>query len=307
MTTLVFVHLDDALASCLASWDDLFDYANRLAVRRGGSPVFAWQSWKPGEPEPPAPDVVLVPARRADALDPGRPLSGPPSLAGTLARWAAAGTVVAAVCAGVFCVAEARLLDGRRATTHWSLAEAFRRRFPRVILDEEALVIDEPDRVIGGGMTAYFDVGLRLVRRYAGAEVARDAAALFVLDPERRHQSPFAPVGFGGEDDPLLARAVDWAQTQPRLDFGVAAWASALAVEKRTLERHALASWGHGPAERLRRLSLDRARLLLSGGSLRWDEVADRCGYRDAAAFRRLFLGRMGQTPGEYRRRFGAA
>jgi len=214
--------------------------------------------------------------------------------------------VVGAVCAGVFCIAETGLLDGRRATTHWSLAGEFRRRFPRVALDADALVVEDKAMILGGGMTAYFDVGLRLIRRYGGDEVARDCAAVFILDPGRTLQSPFAPAGFGPyETDPVLARAMGWALGQKELDFGVSEWASAVAVEKRTLERRARAAWGFGPAERLRRLRLDRARLLVASGVLTWDQVTGRCGYRDPAAFRRLFLERFGQTPGEYRRRFG--
>jgi transcriptional regulator GlxA family with amidase domain len=214
---------------------------------------------------------------------------------------------VGAVCGGVFCLAEAGLLEGRRATTHWSLADDFRRRFPRVKLDPDVLVIDEDDRIIGGGMTAYFEVGLRVIRRWAGAEVAQDCAAVFVVDPDRTLQSPFVPAGLvHNETDPVLARALDWALAQADLDFGVSDWARALAVERRTFERRAVAAWGFGPAERLRRLKLDRARLLTGGGNLSWDQISDRCGYRDPAAFRRLFLERFGQTPGEYRRRFGA-
>lgn len=305
MISFVLVSLPDALPSCLGSWEDLFAYAGRLSRRRGGPELFSVTRWIPGTPPPARPAVVLVPARilggdRGTAMG-----SSPPDLGPVLRRWTSEGSAVAAVCAGVFPVAEAGLLDGRKATTHWSLADEFRRRFPRVTLDTDALVIDEGDRVIGGGMTAYFDVGLRLIRRFGGDEVARDCASVFVLDPERRHQSPYAPVGFGPEEtDPVLVRATDWARTRLTLDFGVDEWASSVAVEKRTLERRAASSWGFGPAEWLRRLRLDRARLLVSGGALRWDEVSEKCGYRDPAAFRRLFLERFGQTPGEYRRRF---
>jgi transcriptional regulator GlxA family with amidase domain len=306
MVSLVLVGLADALPSCLQSWEDLFAYANRLSLRRGGPEVFTTARWVPGQPVPAPPTVVLVPARIAGGPR-GTDLTAPgPELSPVLRRWAQGGTLVAAVCAGVFAVAEAGLLDGRRATTHWSLADAFRHRFPRVTLDAGVLVIDEGDRVIGGGMTAYFDVGLALVRRFAGDAVARDCAAVFVLDPDRRFQSPFAPAGLGpAEDDPVLAAAVGWALAQTDLGFGVAQWASAVAVEKRTLERRAAAAWGFGPAEKLRRIRLDRARVWVAAGDLAWDEVSRRCGYRDAPAFRRLFLERFGVTPGEYRRRFG--
>lgn len=306
MTSVILVELPDTLPSCLASWEDLFAYAGRLSLRRGGPEVFVVTRWVPGSPPPPRPDVVLIPARVPGGPQGTELAPSPAALAPELVGWAAKGTIVGAVCAGVFCLAEAGLLEGKRATTHWSLAEVFRRKFPEVRLEADALVIDEADRLIGGGMTAYFDIGLRLIARFGGPEVARDCAAVFVLDPERRHQAPFAPAGLGSsEADPVLARAMDWALARPFLDFGVGEWASAVAVEKRTLERRAQAAWGCGPAERLRRLRLDRARLLVAGGKLNWDEVCQRCGYRDPAAFRRLFLERFGQTPGEYRRRFG--
>jgi len=305
MTNLVLVALDDALPSCLASWEDLFSYANRLSVRRGGTEHFRLTRWVPGDPEPPRPEVVLVPARVLGGPA-GQPVPpGPEVLARTLRRWAEGGTLVGAVCAGVFCLAAAGLLDGRRATTHWSLADPFRRAYPRVTLDPEALIVEEDDRILGGGMTAYFDLGLRLIRRLAGPELARDCAAVFVLDPDRRHQGPFVPAGLAGlEVDPVLERAVAWAYERTDQDFGVEDWARAIAVERRTLERRAQAAWGFGPGERLRRLRLDRARALVAADELAWDEVSARCGYRDPAAFRRLFLERFGQSPGEYRRRF---
>jgi len=299
MTSVVLVAVPDALPSCLGSWEDLFAYAGRLSRRRGGPDLFTVERWTPGTPPPHRPSVVLLPARILE----GVAAPSDPTVPRLLSHWASEGTVVGAVCAGVFLAAEAGLLDGCKATTHWSLAEEFHRRFPRVHLDANALVVEDRERIIGGGMTAYFDVGLRLIRRYGGEEVARDCAAVFVLDPDRRFQSPFSPAGFGPvESDPLLARAVEWA-----MDFGVAQWAAAVVVEKRTFERRAQAAWGFGPAERLRRLRLDRARLLVSGGALSWDQVTDRCGYRDPAAFRRLFLARFGQTPGEYHRRFGSS
>ncbi len=301
---LALVDLDDALPSCLASWQDLLSYANQLSVRRGGPVVFQVQRWKFPQPWPDA-AVALVPARILG----GSGLVVPPSDPGFLSelrRRSAQGVLLGAVCAGVFPLAEAGLLTGRRATTHRTLADQFRRQFPRVILDQDALLIEHEGFLLGGGMTAYFDIGLRLVQKMAGPAVARDCAAIFLLDPHRRFQSPFVPAGLGTpEDDPVLARAMDWALAQQNLAFGVAQWAEAVAIEKRTLERRAKAAWGFGPAERLRRLRLDRARILLSGPALRWDEVAERCGYRDPAAFRRLFLQRFGQAPGEYRRRFG--
>lgn len=307
MTSVMLIALPDALPSCLASWEDLFSYANRLAGRRRGTEVFSVARWAPGE-LPPAdrPDVVLLPARVLEGPEGTKVPPSPPGLVTRLGRWADQGTVLGAVCAGVFCLAEGGFLDHHRATTHWSLVGEFRRRFPRVNLEPEALVLETETRILGGGMTAYFDVGLRVIRRWAGVEVARDCASVFLLDPERRHQSPFVPVGYAiGEADPLLARAIAWALDQPTLEFTVAEWASAVAVEKRTLERRAQAVWAMGPAERLRQLRLDRARLLLTGERLTWEEVGHRCGYRDAAAFRRLFFRRFGQSPGEYRRRFG--
>ena len=305
MTNVLLVELPDSLPSCLGSWEDLYSYANRLSRRRGAGDVFCVLRWKPGAPRPLAADVVMVPARILQGPNGTEVPASPPELLDLLARLRGK-ALIGGVCAGVFVLAEAGLLDGLRATTHWSLAEEFRRRFPQVKLDPDALVIEEPGLLIGGGMTAYFDVGLRLILRFGGPELARDCASVFVLDPGRRFQSPFSPVGLEAtETDPVLAQALDWALSRATLEFRVQEWATGVAVEKRTLERHALALWGFGPAERLRRLRLDRARLLVTSSTLPWDEVSRRCGYQDAAAFRRLFLQKFGQTPGEYRRRFG--
>lgn len=304
--TLILVQLDDSLSSCLSSWLDLFAYANRLCVRRGGSALFLAHLWNPADSRPPA-DVVLLPARITRAVDETLLAPSTPKLLQDLRDWYAEKALVGAVCGGVFCLAEAGLLDGREATTHWSLAASFQTQFPQVSLKIDALILESDDLVLGGGMTAYFDLGLRIVRRFAGDEVAADCASLFVLDPQRRHQSPFMPVGTEVTSDPTLVRALRWAMDQPTLDWGVTQWAEAVILERRTFERKALRIWGIGPAEKLRRLKIDRARLLLTGSLMTWDEISRHCGFRDAGAFRRLFLEKLGQTPGEYRRRFGSA
>src|SRR5919106_301084 len=143
------------------------------------------------------PDLVVVPALDDD-LEPSFALNAP--WVPWIARWHRSGAVVASSCSGAFLLAEAGILDGRTATTHWMYADEMRRRFPTVRVARERLLIDHGDVITSGGATTFLDLAIYLVERFAGRERANAAARVLLIDGTRTSQLPYVTHGASDRD-----------------------------------------------------------------------------------------------------------
>lgn len=219
----------------------------------------------------------------------------------------AEGSVLASVCAGTFLLAETGLLDGRRATTHWAYTDVFFGRFPRVTLDPDQLIIDEGDILTAGGLMSWTDLGLKLVDRVLGPSVMLEAAQILLLDPpgrEQRFYSAFAPRLNHG--DAAILRVQHWMQANAGRDAALSTLAAHAGLEERTFLRRFHKATGLTSTDYAQRLRVSHARELLQFGQKSIDVIAWEVGYRDPAAFRKVFQRIVGLTPGEYRQRFHA-
>ncbi|HEX6973608.1 MAG TPA: DJ-1/PfpI family protein, partial [Vicinamibacterales bacterium] len=196
-----------AQATCVHGLTDLFAYAEHFARMHAGSvrPFMRVSHWRQGSSDGEfecevagrlatgiRPHVVIVPATQVGPVERGY---AAPSVA-WIRRKHAEGTIVAAVCGGVFLLADSGLLAGRRATTHWLFADELGRRFPDTTIDADRLVIDDGDVVTAGGVLAWVDLGLSLVDRLLGGTVMASTARFMLTDPpgrEQRYYSLFAP------------------------------------------------------------------------------------------------------------------
>jgi transcriptional regulator GlxA family with amidase domain len=304
--TIGLVWYPGAQAAAIHGLADLFTTAARLHRERGGAVALSTiQLGADGAPATPAAPLtaLVVPPSIAGGAVPARP---------QLATWVAArhreGTVVCSVCVGAFVLAEAGLLDGRPATTHWALAERFAARFPEVALDADQLVIDDGDLITAGGVMAWIDLGLRLVERYLGPAVMIATARYFLVDPgnrEQRFYSSFVPP-LAHRDDAIL-RAQHWLHARSREKLTVPMMARKAGLGERTFLRRFQRATGQSPTGYLQCLRVSRARDLLETTVAGIDEIAGRVGYGDPSAFRKLFHRTVGLTPGEYRRRFAVS
>ena len=139
-----------------------------------------------------------------------------------LQRLHAEGTLIAGVCTGVAILAEAGLLDGRRATTHWAVAEIYRRRFPKVDWQTHLCVTEDRGVLCGGGLYASIDLALYVVEKLCGREVAIGCAKSLVLQMPRTFQTSFAILPIGRDHgDPAVRRVEDWlrAHFHEEIDF----------------------------------------------------------------------------------------
>jgi transcriptional regulator GlxA family with amidase domain len=253
----------------------------------------------PGSPN--APSVLLIPG---NTVAPAQDVSASP-LIPWLRQKHSEGTVIAAVCGGVFLLARTGLLAGRQATTHWALTNQFAAEFPDVRTQTESMVIDYGDVLTGGGVLAWADVGLRVVERFLGPTIMVETARYMNIDPpgrEQRFYSGFEPRTKHG-DEPIL-KVQQWMVTENGSEATVAEAANRAGLEPRTFLRRFVKATGMKPSEYQQRLRINRARELLEFTRTSVDNIALDVGYEDQGGFRRVFHKIVGLTPSDYRRRF---
>ena len=250
-------------------------------------------------------------AHGLDALDdadtvvgPGFHPLDPPDGASLAALCAAAdrGARIASVCVGAFALAEAGLLDGRTATTHWEYADRFRARFPQVRLNPDVLYVDEGQVLTSAGISAGIDLCLHLVRRDHGEHVAATVARRMVVATHRTGgQTQYAarPMPTDGGLGPTR----EWAITDMARPLTVQALARHAGLPVRSFARQFHDEVDTSPMRWLTAQRVREAARLLEATSLGVDEVADRCGFGSAATLRVHSSRVLGVSPSTYRRR----
>ncbi|KIX78551.1 AraC family transcriptional regulator, partial [Streptomyces sp. MBRL 601] len=209
-------------------------------------------------------------------------------------------------CSGAFTLAEAGVLDGRRATAHWQWADEFRTRFPSVRLEPDVLFVDDGDILTAAGSAAALDLGLHVVRRDHGAEVANSVSRRLVFAAHRDGgQRQFVERPMPDLPDESLAPVLAWAQERLDAPLTVADLAARAAVSPATLHRRFQAQLGTTPLTWLTRERLALACRLIERGESRFELVARRSGLGTAANLRTLMRRETGITPSAYKRRFG--
>jgi len=239
-------------------------------------------------------DTIIVPGSTTSA-DP------PPELVRALVRAHERGARIASVCVGAFVLAEAGLLDGRRATTHWAYAEELQERYPLVDVDASVLYVDEGDVLTSAGVAAGVDLCLHLVELDHGADAAAAVARRLVMPVHRsggQAQYIHTPVA------PATSDLVDWASRNIGDGLTVDDLARHASVSPRTLTRRFRSATGLPPGEWLQRARLHRARELLESTDLPVEQVARTAGYESSTAMRAQFTVHLRTSPRAYRRTF---
>jgi AraC family transcriptional activator FtrA len=254
------------------------------------------------------PTADLTPVDRADlvAVPACSVGSAPPEVGAALRRAAERGAYVMSVCSGAFLLAEAGLLDGRRATTHWKYADELARRYPRVQVDPDVLYVADDNIATSAGTAAGIDLCLHLVRREHGSAVATALARRMVVPPHRdggQAQYVEAPLPRTA-DAPTLEPLLSWLITTLDTDHTVESLAARAHMSERTFARRFRAETGVTPHDWLTAQRVLLARRLLEDTDLGIDGVAGRAGFGTAAMLRHHFTRRVGATPQSYRATF---
>ncbi|ARH94449.1 helix-turn-helix domain-containing protein [Streptomyces sp. MOE7] len=249
-----------------------------------------------------AADTLIVP-NRPDVEVPRRP-----AVLDAVRRAHARGARLIGYCSGAFTLAEAGVLDGRRATAHWQWADTFRARFPAVRLEPDVLFVDDGDILTAAGSAAALDLGLHVVRRDHGAEVANAVSRRLVFAAHRDGgQRQFVERPMPDLPNESLTPLLAWAQERLDAPLTVADLAARAAVSAATLHRRFRAQLDTTPLGWLTAERLALACRLIERGESRFEVVARSSGLGTAANLRALMHREIGISPSAYRRRFGPA
>lgn len=225
----------------------------------------------------------------------------------------AAGIPLAAVCIGSFLLAEAGLLEGRRAATAWVFEREFAARYPNVQLERSALLCDDRDILCTGAVSSVFDLAQRLVEQHHGSKVARAAARLSLVSGRRGSQRPYVDAALIPREDPqaqpqtLATQVQRWLGTRLAQRYDLAALATAFHVSTRTLLRRYRQQTGSRPLLWLQEARVRKAQRLLESTRKSLAQIVGEVGYEDVATFSRLFVRHVGESPARYRRQHGSA
>ncbi|MFF8938626.1 helix-turn-helix domain-containing protein [Streptomyces paradoxus] len=246
-------------------------------------------------------DTLVVPGRPDNVVPRG------PAVLDAIRHAHARGARVISFCTGTFALAEAGLLDGRRAATHWRWADSFRRLHPRVLLEPDVLFVDEGDLLTAAGSAAALDLGLHIWRRDHGAEIANHVSRRLVFAAHRDGgQRQFVERPVPEVRDESLAPLLAWAQERLGEPLTVANLAARARVSPATLHRRFRAQLGTTPLAWLTAERVALACRLIERGEERLDVVAARSGLGTAANLRARLRQATGLSPSAYRRRFGS-
>jgi len=304
---IAIVHYPGALLSAVQGLAEQFYLANKICVQHGLDAVFKTQIFSRQQ---------LV--ERVDGqLDPLHVVILPPCLEGEyylapealLIEWLKEqhqnGAIVGSVCAGAFVLAETGLLDHRRVTTHWGLAEDFSSRYPQVEVDSNKLLINDTDIITAGGLMSWIDLGLELVAQFTNSQIMRQLGKFLIVDTGPREQSyyqSFTPKLDHGDE--AIVRVQHRLQREFRKPVMVRELADQAHLTERTFLRRFVSATGLKPTQYLQRLRIQKACELIETSVLPFERVAEDVGYEDLSAFRKTFIKITGQTPKEFKKRF---
>jgi transcriptional regulator GlxA family with amidase domain len=220
---------------------------------------------------------------------------------------AARGAWVLSVCSGAFVLAEAGILDGRRATTHWMYTDQLASRYPLIDVDPDVLFVESGNIVTGAGTAAGIDAALHIVRKELGAAATNVIARRMVVPPQRdggQAQYIDSPVPECRSDS--FAEVIDWMLGHLQEDLTIEQLSRKALMSTRTFARRFRAETGTTPAAWLNRQRIIRAQQQLEESDLGLEQIAQQTGFGSAAVMRHHFVKVLQTSPLAYRRTFGA-
>ncbi|PWF50396.1 transcriptional regulator FtrA [[Kluyvera] intestini] len=245
-------------------------------------------------------DTIIVPGWR------GAQMPVPETLCQALRQAHQRGCRIMSICSGVFVLAAAGLLNGRKATTHWRYTDLLRQRYPAIEVLEDALYYDEGRVMTSAGSAAGIDLCLHVVRTDFGRDIANNVAQRLVVQPHRdgtQTQKVTAPVARSRESQ-SLGKLFDFVHQQLAASHTVESLARHVGMSPRTFLRRFAESTGTTPARWILQARLRRAEELLTQSRMNIDVIAEQIGFSNGAALRHHFQQHYSLTPGQFRKKF---
>lgn len=245
-------------------------------------------------------DTVIVPGISL----PHAPLT--PTVIGALREAARRRKRIASICTGAFVLAEAGLLNGLRATTHWLAAPELAQRYPTIEVDPAVLFVDNGQILTSAGAAAGLDLCMHMIRSDFGAAVAAHVARLSVMPLQREGgQAQFIPPS-SRTFDRTLQPLITWAMANLNQPLTITSMADHARSSKRTLHRRFTEQFGESPSQWLTRMRVQRAQELLESTKLSVEQIVSEVGLGSAANFRLHFQRIVGVNPRQHRKSFGS-
>lgn len=295
----------------------VFATTNEIVAARGGPPPYALHVMTNRG------GAVVTSSGLAIATGPltSRPAPGTLIVAGgpgvdaatadvALTRWlvrrAAEADRICSVCTGAFLLGAVGLLDGRRATTHWSYCADLARRFPAIRVETNPIFIRDGRFWTSAGVTAGIDLALALVEEDLGRTIALAVARYLVVFLKRPGgQAQYSTLLSLQSADDRFGALQEWIGRNLAADLSLAVLAGRSGMSERSFLRHYTRATGMTPARAVERLRVERACTLMTGSRLPMKRLAQRCGFGSEETMRRSFLRQVQVSPQEYRSRFG--
>jgi transcriptional regulator GlxA family with amidase domain len=256
----------------------------------------------------PVPELVCVPDLN---VMPGESLKGRfQAEIAWLRECHANGAVIGTACSGALLLAEAGLLDGFDATTHWAFSDDMQRSYPAVrVCPQRALVASGAEQrlVMAGGGTTWLDLAIFLIARFVGVPAAMQVARVHLINWHDIGTQPYARLARSRQAaDSTIGRCQEWIATNYRERAPVNQMILIAGLPERSFKRRFQQATGLSPLQYVHTLRIEEAKQMLESGDAPVEQIAEEVGYEDAGFFTRLFLRNVGLTPAQYRRRFGA-
>lgn len=215
------------------------------------------------------------------------------------------GAEVVSFCVGAFFLAATGLLDGRKCTTHWYSAAAFRKMFPDALLVDDKIMTEDHGIYTSGGAFSYLNLLVYLVEKFAGREIAILIAKAYMIDIDRTSQSPF--IIFQGQkthDDQSVKQAQEFIEENYSDKITTDQLGDLLAISRRSLERRFKHATGNTINEYVRRVKVEAAKKEFESSGKHVNEVMYGIGYNDIKGFKMLFKKVTGLSPTAYRNKY---
>ncbi len=216
-----------------------------------------------------------------------------------------AGAEIASICSGAFMLASSGVLDGKSCSTHWALADDFRKMFPEVHLQTDKLITDENGIYTNGGAYSFLNLMIYLVEKYYDRPTAIFCAKVFQIEIDRQSQSAFTIfTGQKQHSDDMVQKAQAFIESNLPEKISMEQLSSQFAVSRRNFDRRFIKATGNTPVEYVQRVKIESAKKALETSRKTVNEVMYEVGYSDVKAFREVFRKVTGMSPLEYRGKY---
>ena len=215
------------------------------------------------------------------------------------------GTIICSVCAGAYILGQTGLLDHKSATTHWSVESDFKKKFPKVNLNINKILIDSSTVITAGGGTAYIDLSIYIIKKFISVDIAYTCAKYLLIDTGRVSQEYYKNLSIASiSNDEDINKLLKLMKQNIHVPFHIKEMSKYLSISEKTLSRKFKKATGESPKVYVQKMKIENAKDLLVSTTSSFEHITYLCGYNNSSSFRRLFKKMTSLSPSEYRNKF---